>query len=48
VASTAPQWSHLEASLEADAPHIGHFKVSAGIVIKSAKVLFSVVPSDVN
>ena len=32
VASRAPQWSHLEDSVEAEAPHIGQFNVAAAIV----------------
>jgi excisionase family DNA binding protein len=34
VARRAPQWSHREASLEAGAPHIGHFSVSTGVAIR--------------
>jgi hypothetical protein len=31
VASREPQWLHFVASVEAEAPHIGHLRVSAGI-----------------
>jgi hypothetical protein len=37
VASRAPQWSHVEASLEAAAPHIGQFNVSIGILMNVAR-----------
>jgi len=32
VASRAPQWSQRVAPVEADAPHIGQFNVSAGMM----------------
>jgi hypothetical protein len=34
VASREPQWLHFEESLEAEAPHIGHLRVSAGMIRK--------------
>jgi hypothetical protein len=34
VASRAPQWSQRVASVEAGAPHIGQFSVSAGMVVQ--------------
>ncbi|HEY5912407.1 MAG TPA: hypothetical protein VJA21_17535 [Verrucomicrobiae bacterium] len=32
VARRAPQWAHFEDSEEAEAPHIGQFKVIAAMV----------------
>ena len=33
AASRAPQWSQWEESVEAEAPHIGQLRVSAGIIL---------------